>query len=184
MSTSCPACAKAELRPVTLDDGLPAQACPDCQGTLLSLTDYRSWREHHAAPVRAVEGNDAASVVADSTLLLRCPHCKGFMTKFRFSADARNQLDLCDDCDAVWLDRGEWKLVEHLARNGQLAKVFDAPWQKRLRDEQVRRRAEERWRSQLGEDYEKALELRNWLTVHPKGKELLAYLYLSQTEGV
>ena len=83
----------------------------------------------------------------------------------------------------VWFDRGEWSLVEYLARSGQLAKVFDAKWQQRLREEQARRRAEDRWRGQLGEDYERARELRTWIALHPKGKELLAYLYLSQTEG-
>ena len=39
------------------------------------------------------------------------------------------------------------------------------------------------FRSQLGDDFAKAKELRGWLAGHPKGKELLAYLFLSQTEG-
>ncbi|HWT15308.1 MAG TPA: hypothetical protein VN581_05945, partial [Patescibacteria group bacterium] len=46
-----------------------------------------------------------------------------------------------------------------------------------------RRGALARWREQLGEDYAKAKELRGWLAGHAKGKELLAYLFLSQTEG-
>jgi Zn-finger nucleic acid-binding protein len=184
MPTPCPICSKTELNAITLEANLPALACPECRGTLLSLIAYRDWRQSHAAPARAALELGEARSVADSTLLLRCPHCRGFMTKFRFSADAKNQIDWCDDCDAVWLDEGEWGLVEHLARSGQLAKIFDANWQKRLRDEQARRRGEERWKVQLGEDYEKARELRNWLALHPKGKELVAYLYLSQTEGI
>lgn len=184
MPAPCPTCANTELRATTLGNDLAALACPECRGTLLSLTTYRDWRETHSAPARYVDEVGEASSVADSKLLLRCPHCKGFMTKFRFSADAKNQIDWCDNCDAVWLDQGEWGLVENLARSGQLAKVFDDKWQKRLRDEQARRRAEERWRTQLGEDYEKAREIRTWIALHPKGKELVAYLYLSQTEGI
>jgi Zn-finger nucleic acid-binding protein len=185
VTTPCPNCNnKQPLEATTLDARLPALNCPDCHGMLLSLIAYRDWREKNPAPAHAAQDIGEASDVEDSVQLLRCPHCKGFMTKFRFSADAKNQIDLCDRCDVVWLDHGEWSLVEHLARNGQLAKVFDAHWQKRLREEQGRRRAEDRWRIQLGEDYDKARELRTWLALHPKGKELVAYLYLSQTEGI
>lgn len=184
MSTACPSCVKRELEATTLDARLPALNCPECRGTLLSLIAYRDWRETNAAPAHAARDVGEISDVADNIKLLRCPHCDCFMTKFRFSADAKNQIDLCNRCDAVWLDHGEWSLVEHLARSGQLAKVFDSKWQQRLREEQGRRRAEERWRAQLGDDYEKARELRTWLALHPKGKELVAYLYLSQTEGI
>ena len=184
MILNCPNCAaKRALESTTLDARLPALHCPECRGTLLSLIAYREWRETHAAPAQAAQDLGEASDVADSTKLLHCPHCANYMAKFRFSSDTRNQIDLCNYCNVVWLDRGEWSLVEHLARSGQLAKVFDAKWQQRLREEQARRRAEDRWRGQLGEDYERARELRTWIALHPKGKELLAYLYLSQTEG-
>lgn len=170
MSISCPGCDKSELSPTTLEDYLPARICLQCRGTLLSLIAYRDWRNTHALPARAASNIGEASNVADSTKLLRCPHCAGLMTKFRFSADAKNQIDLCDRCDLVWLDHGEWVLVEHLVLSGQLAKVFDANWQKRLREERARRRAEERWRVQFGEDYEKVRELRTWLALHPQGQ--------------
>lgn len=126
MSISCPGCDKSELSPTTLEDYLPARICLQCRGTLLSLIAYRDWRNTHALPARAANNIGEASNVADSTKLLRCPHCAGLMTKFRFSADAKNQIDLCDRCDLVWLDHGEWVLVEHLVLSGQLAKVFDA----------------------------------------------------------
>ena len=183
MSTPCPTCANSTLRDIALDDGLPARECAECRGTLLALIAYRDWRSEHAAPAGTVDDSGEASHVEDNKAMLRCPECKGFMTKFRFSADARNHIDLCDRCDHVWLDHGEWRLVEELARSGQLGKVFDASWQKRLREEQAKRRAEDRWRTQLGEDYERAREVRTWLAGHPKGKELVAYLFLSQTEG-
>lgn len=182
MSASCPACQQSTLEQTTLAHGLPARQCAQCHGTLLSLLAYRDWRSQHAAPTDDSDDPGEAASIADSKLLLHCPECKGFMSKFRFSSEAGNQIDLCDRCDLVWLDRGEWQLVEHLARSGQLAKIFDAHWQQRLRAEAAKRRAEERWHAQLGEDYEKARELRSWLAQHPKGKELIAYLYLSQTE--
>jgi Zn-finger nucleic acid-binding protein len=183
MNLPCPTCSTPELRSIQLADALPAQSCPECRGALLSLIAYRDWRGSHAAPEETQADAGNAEQADDNKAMLRCPQCKGFMTKFRFSADAANHIDLCDRCDLVWLDHGEWRLVEHLARSGQLAKVFDANWQKKLREEQGRRRAEARWREQLGDDFAKAKELRAWLAGHAKGKELLAYLFLSQTEG-
>ncbi|MBK6728404.1 MAG: zf-TFIIB domain-containing protein [Xanthomonadales bacterium] len=183
MSTPCPSCTSSQLHATALADQLPAESCPDCRGAMLSLIHYRDWRDAHAAPEESVTDAGEASHVDDNKAMLRCPRCNGFMTKFRFSADAANHIDHCDRCDLVWLDHGEWRLVEQLARSGQFAKVFDATWQKRLREEQAKRRAELRWREQLGDDYARAKELRGWLAGHPRGKELLAYLFLSQTEG-
>jgi Zn-finger nucleic acid-binding protein len=182
MNLPCPTCASSELRDTFLAAELPAHACPECHGALLSLIAYRDWRGSHELDEGEADAGDA-SHVDDSKTMLRCPACRGFMTKFRFSADAHNHIDLCDRCDFAWLDHGEWRLVEHLARSGQLAKVFDVNWQKKLREQQAKRRAEARWREQFGDDFAKAKELRAWLAGHPKGKELCAYLFLSQTEG-
>ncbi len=184
MNLTCPTCSAHELRDTSLTEALRAGACPECRGALLSLIDYREWRGDHAPPEDSpTDPGEASTEPGDNKSMLRCPQCKGFMTKFRFSADTANHIDHCDRCDLAWLDHGEWRLVERLAREGQLTKVFDAAWQKRLREEQAKLRAETRWREQLGEDFAKAKELRTWLAGHPKGKELLAYLFLSQTEG-
>lgn len=185
MLSNCPSCQESELVASELQQGLPAHTCRSCHGSLLLLQNYRSWRatlegaKVDASPDRA----DQAQATSESQGLLRCPSCRGFMTKYRFSSDTKNQVDLCAQCDAVWLDRGEWILVEHLARAGLLTRVFEAGWQAKLRQEEVRRRAEERWKVQLGDDYERAREIRNWLAGRDKSKELMAYLFLAQTEG-
>jgi Zn-finger nucleic acid-binding protein len=181
----CPSCADKTLEPIRLGESdLPAMGCDSCGGALLSLVSYRDWRDRTGA-----DGSDAAeadatapNVVSDTQSALRCPKCSAFMTKYRFSTEARNQIDLCAHCDEVWLDHGEWELLGRFAGSSQLAAVFTRPWQHRLRSEEARQRAETRWRDTIGEDYEKARELRSWLAGHPKGKELMAYLYLSQTE--
>lgn len=187
MSFECPSCEGSPLRPVRLEPSLPALGCGGCGGALLSLLSWREWRESNPeasrAPARSTaDGAGDSTEVDDSRSTLRCPKCSGFMTKYRFASDARNQIDLCARCDEVWLDDGEWAQLERFALAGQLAHVFTTPWQNRLRNEDAKRRAEERWREQFGDDYPRARELREWLAAHPKGRELLAYLYLSQTE--
>lgn len=181
----CPSCADRALEPIRLGESdLPALGCSACGGALLSLVGYRDWRDRTGAD--AVEAGAApsedAGEVSDTQSALRCPKCSAFMTKYRFSAEARNQIDLCNHCDEVWLDHGEWELLGRFALSKQLATVFTRPWQHRLRSEEARQRAETRWRETLGSDYDRARELRGWLASHPKGKELMAYLYLSQTD--
>lgn len=201
--SACPTCTTHPLVPVQLAGaGLPALGCHGCGGALLSLVSYRDWRDGEgapavasavgpatapvASPVDAPAADAAASpaidAIGDSHNALRCPKCTRLMTKYRFSADTRNQIDLCDHCDEVWLDGGEWELLGSLSLSARLAAIFTQPWQHRLRSEEARRRAEARWRDTLGDDYARAHELRGWLARHPKGRELLAYLYLSQTE--
>ena len=54
MSTPCPSCTNSQLHTTALADQLPAEACPDCRGAILSLIHYRDWRAAHAAPEGAV----------------------------------------------------------------------------------------------------------------------------------
>lgn len=183
MPTPCPTCDRSTLAPIELEPGLPGLGCRDCEGTLLSLVGWRAWRDRTGAPA-AADAAGGTGEIDDSASALRCPKCTRLMTKYRFAADASNQIDLCAHCDEVWLDRGEWELIERFALADKLAHVFTVPWQNRVRSEAAKKRAEDRWRETLGADYERARELRRWLASHDKGRELMAYLYLSQTEGV
>ena len=182
MALNCPVCQTPALQPAKLEDSLPVLACPGCRGTLLSLVSYRHWRERPGSDAAPAAPADAAAPKATLSALC-CPKCARFMTKFRVSADEGNQVDLCTHCDEVWLDRGEWELLERLALAGRLTQVFTQPWQYRLRSEQAQRRAEQRWREQLGADYERAREAREWIAASPHARELLAYLYVPQTGG-
>jgi len=182
MALQCPACRNCELQPTRLEESLPALACENCSGILLSLVAYRHWREQPGSDAAVTASPaDAATPVKDTLSALCCPKCARFMSKFRVSAEEGNQVDLCTHCDEVWLDRGEWELLERLALAGRLTQVFTDPWQHRLRSEQVHRRAEQRWREQLGADYERAREAREWIAASPHARELLAYLYVPLT---
>jgi Zn-finger nucleic acid-binding protein len=189
--SQCPICAASPLGPVRLGGAdLPALGCGACGGALLSLITYRDWRDRSGsdAPTPIANGgpddgaSDGVDEVRDTQGALRCPKCSGLMTKYRFSSEARNHIDLCAHCDEVWLDDGEWELLGRFALSAKLATIFTQPWQYRLRSEEARLRAEARWAETLGDDYARAREIRQWLSGHPKGREMLGYLYLSQTE--
>lgn len=183
MSLSCPVCRNTELTPARLREDLPALGCTRCRGILLSLVVYVDWRDRH--PEVQLNPGSAPAIpaadISDSRHALLCPKCRGLMTKYRLSADARNVLDLCAHCDEVWFDHGEWTQLESLAQSGQLSRVFSDRWQQQVRKSEAAQRAEQRYQEQLGADYEAMRELRDRLRRHPAAKEILAYLYTSQT---
>ena len=175
MASQCPFCKDRPLNPTRIEQNLPALGCEHCGGTLLSLVSYRHWRERQPAHDESTAG-DAPVEVKDTPLALQCPKCEHFMTKFRLSADTRNHVDLCVRCDDVWLDNGEWRLIDRLALAGSLTRVFTQPWQAQVRHVEAERRAEERWAERLGDDYDRAHELQAWLRDHPNARDVLTYL--------
>lgn len=176
MASCCPHCRDRALHPSRIEADLPALSCDGCGGSLLSLVAYRHWRESQPEPSASDDGDDTLDEVKDTSIALCCPKCRHFMTKFRMSADAHNQIDLCVHCDEAWLDRGEWQLLDRLALAGKLTQVFTQPWQNRVRSTEAERRAEQLWSERLGVHYARAQELREWLRSNPQAREILAYV--------
>ncbi len=152
----CPQCApmgnESTLVHAMLAEGLPAYSCGKCLGTLVSLVTYRAWRES-AAGRHALRDFTAAAHeadAADSIAAKNCPKCRSLMSKYRFSAGKSNRLDYCPHCEEIWLDEGEWQLVESLVASGEFTKVFTQAWQFALRGEITEAMHEQRLRELLG----------------------------------
>lgn len=175
----CPRCKTAELQPTMIEENLPAMACSSCNGSLVSLLYYRHWTETQRP---AAEANDAAASAIvdanDSAMAMTCPKCQRIMTKYRLSGNVANRLDVCGRCDEVWLDAGEWELLESLQLNLKVAAVFTDKWQRRIRQENsqdARRRTMVRL---MGEaDTQRVEEFREWLSRHEHKSQIMAYLY-------
>jgi Zn-finger nucleic acid-binding protein len=168
-----------------LAENFAAYSCGDCLGTLVSLVAYRAWRENSgrgqiaatsAAIAEPEPGADAEVEPPDSTDAKKCPKCRALMSKYRISAEKRNRLDYCAHCEEVWLDDGEWQLVESLAITGELAKVFTQAWQYAVRAGISHGMEEQRLRQLLGDNYERVVRFAEWLQLQPAKTEILARL--------
>jgi hypothetical protein len=160
-----------------LEPSLAAYSCGKCLGTLVSLAAYRAWREAAGSgrlPVvpAAVPDSDAA----DSIAAKKCPKCRSLMSKYRISAERTNRLDYCTHCDEVWLDDGEWHLVEGLALSGDFARLFTQAWQNMVQVEVTEAMEGSRLRGMLGNDFARVEEMREWIQTHPRKLEILARL--------
>jgi Zn-finger nucleic acid-binding protein len=161
-----------------LTDDLAAYSCGTCLGTLVSLVAYRAWRErtkrHSSSPVPTAEPDTTPS---DSVGAKKCPKCRSVMLKYRITSGKANRLDYCPHCEEIWLDDGEWELVESLVTAGDFAKVFTQAWQYAVRAKVTSAMEEQRLRELLGADYERVAEFARWLATQPAKQEILARLH-------
>ena len=174
--TWCPQCTDKGLRHAKLAERLAGYGCQECGGVLLSLVAYRIWRESNVSISENVPSVDDSVTVEDSGNAITCSKCSGLMTKYRIAASVANRLDYSPRCDDVWLDNGEWTMVEDLAMSGHLARVFTQPWQNCIQNEIVKIKEEEQLRELLGDDWDFFTNFRNWLNRSPARQRLIAYL--------
>jgi len=171
----CPQCDHSVLVHTLLTDNLAGYSCGKCLGTLVSLVAYRAWREHGArGPIAATPAATPDFEAADSTGAKKCPKCRSLMSKYRISAAKTNRLDYCPHCEEIWLDDGEWQLVEGLVMAGEFTRVFTQTWQYAVRANITGAMEQQRLRDLLGADYERVAQFAAWLEAQPAKQEILA----------
>jgi Zn-finger nucleic acid-binding protein len=167
-----------------LTDGLAGYSCGRCLGTLVSLVAYRAWRER--AGTNALSSAPPAiadAAAADSVGAKKCPKWRSLMSKYRISAGKTNSLDYCPHCEEIWLDDGEWQLVESLVMSGEFTKVFTQAWQYAVRTGLTTIMEEQRLRELLGNDHERVTQFADWLQSQPAKQEILARLAQPKKPG-
>jgi Zn-finger nucleic acid-binding protein len=173
----CPQCDHSVLVHTLLTDNLAGYSCGKCLGTLVSLVAYRAWREHSArGPIAPTPTATPDFDAPDSIGAKKCPKCRSLMSKYRISAQKSNRLDYCPHCEEIWLDEGEWELVEGLVMAGEFTRVFTQAWQYAVRSSMTGAMEEQRLREVLGGDYERVVQFAEWLQSQPAKQEILARL--------
>jgi len=160
-----------------IEQHLPAMGCGTCNGSMVSLLYYRHWAETQK-PARDASVAGPAIETDDTAAAITCPKCGRLMTKYRLSGGVANRVDVCVSCDEVWLDAGEWELLEALQLSLKVSSIFTDTWQRRIRHEN----SEEARRSVLvrlvgDADAKQVEEFREWLAQKKHKPEIMAYLY-------
>ncbi len=174
----CPQCKGYELEPKELEPGLIVGACSKCNGTLVSLMNYRYWADQQGSHALAEPlENDDVSEAEDNAKAQVCPKCAKLMTKFQIGAESSNRLDLCTGCDEAWLDKGEWKLLKQLDLADKLPSIFTDAWQRNIRLARQEKLHKRRYEKLLGtDDFTKLNEFKQWLELHPEREQIKQYL--------
>ncbi len=173
----CPRCSTHDLKPTMIEEYLPAMACGNCDGSLVSLLYYRHWAETQKPPETGAAAMTEVET-DDTTGALRCPKCARIMTKYKVSGSVANRLDVCSSCDEAWLDKGEWELLEALQLSHKMPAIFTDAWQRRIRHELTEETRRGILTRTIGaEDAAKVEEFRTWLAENRHKTDILVYLY-------
>lgn len=171
----CTSCGAGTLNPSYLEGLLPCHTCSNCGGNLLMLSDYLRWLDQNPDAVLAAE---PASKVepSESSKALTCPKTGRLMTKYKISSDSDHRLDLSPSINAIWLDRGEWKLIKEKGLAGRLNAIFTHHWQQEIKSQASADVMAVLYQRRFGDDYKIIKEFREKLHSLETKSEALAYL--------
>ncbi|AKJ43474.1 zf-TFIIB domain-containing protein [Pragia fontium] len=171
----CPKCKTGVLQPTRLDNLIPVHTCNACGGNWLILEDYLRYKGQ--LPESAELPNDVVVESEETKSALLCPVTGSLMLKFRISKDTEHRLDLSPKVNGIWLDKGEWELLNAHGLADKLNAIFTDVWQRQIRESHTQAQFDEMYLSQFGqEDYDKVKDLREWLQQHPQKDRLKAFL--------
>jgi len=174
---NCPVCQSQTLIPIALHQNLPAQECSQCHGIWLASTAYFTWLKQHGANLAERPAPGLPLPPLEDKRAKICPDCGHILRRYKIWPEVDFYLDHCSTCNGVWLDRGEWVILEARNLHDDLNQFFTKTWQQNLHEEETRRRLERHYLDFFGpHDYDRIQEVRAWLQRHPQRSALLAFL--------
>ncbi|MDR2111871.1 MAG: hypothetical protein LBQ62_02025 [Candidatus Accumulibacter sp.] len=177
----CPCAPRAQFEPHDLADGLSARRCPKCQSVVLALKDYLPWIERHYSDRPTAEPAPMPGRETPSKARL-CPSCQRVMARYR-TGDANSfWLDFCPICGIVWLDGGEWELLEQSGLASYLDIILTERWQKNIQSRRTSSFRDDLLRERFGAAFSEILRIRDWLNRQANRHDILAFLSESSSD--
>ncbi|MCR9199236.1 MAG: zf-TFIIB domain-containing protein [Planctomycetaceae bacterium] len=99
----CPTCINIALKEKTLSDRqTKIDICPKCRGGWFDATEL--------SRVLSVAINDLDPPADAEASDRKCPKCEMMLTRFDYP-DTSIEVDMCRGCSGIWLDRGEFSML-------------------------------------------------------------------------
>lgn len=114
----CPHCENVSLDEITVHGGIEVDECPRCKGIWFDKGEIGSYLQFS----KDMPGLDALEAKAEETSRL-CPRCRSRLRERQFVPESAIRIDVCQDCDGVWLDGGELHQIEDLAKDPENRKL-------------------------------------------------------------
>jgi Zn-finger nucleic acid-binding protein len=101
----CPVCGEPFER-ITYE-GVGAMRCTGCGGYLINRNRLKGIQRRKQYPREALERSLEHTTRSNLESKVLCPKCRTPMQKNTHSFGVKLELDVCPDCQSVWLDPGE-----------------------------------------------------------------------------
>lgn len=174
----CPSCLSAPLTPHDIEPALQVLSCQTCKGYWMPSAAYWQWLETKHDIAEAIKEDSSFSVdLRDSRHAMLCPDCGHILIKFKVGHGIDFWLDHCKACYGVWLDQYEWEVLRAQGLHIELHRICTGDWQKQRHASEQQAWFEQTYGEKFGcDDYAEVKKIRQWLNLHPKKSDLLAYL--------
>lgn len=182
MTMKCPVCVVYKLKNTGLEAALSAHQCESCAGIFISGESYQNWQTNQSKPQKFEGAKVSLNPLRSSEKsgLKFCPDCKHVAIKYKVSHDIDFCLDRCGNCGGIWFDGNEWQLIKERGLHNQLNLVLSQDWQCKVRAREQEVALDNMWIERLGrEDYARMKEYIEWLRIHDKQDDLLAFQFSS-----
>jgi Zn-finger nucleic acid-binding protein len=162
-----------------IEPGLCAYTCPESGGVWIPLQSFLDWKEQHGHDVFKMPVGYVPELSDDTKRrALICPESGYLLIRYRVGHGLPFYVDVSPKTGGIWLDRGEWDALKSKELHIELNHIFTAPYQERVRSEEREEVLEGVFRERIGEeDFDKVVELKEWLRNHPKRREIRCYLF-------
>jgi len=171
----CPICDHSKLVEGQLNNGPNAQLCPECEGAWIVALDYRNWQNEVCSKKKP--GPIAKAKFKDVKVAKKCPNDGSVLSRYRVGSELDVWLDQCPLCFGIWFDKGEWKSLADRSLHLELNKYFTEVWQRKIEEEESRKRRQERFEEKWGKGHFKRIrKMHKWLLDHPDRDAIISFL--------
>ena len=174
----CPVCKNYSLAADEPEEGLAAQSCSHCQGRWIASFQYWKWKDASGKSLPEKPADPSGELpVQDNKKAKLCPECGHFLRQYPVGHAMAFGLDRCGNCGGVWFDQNEWETLKSRNLHDDVHKIFSQIWQSQVRNEEYQQAMTAFYLKKFGEaDYQKVLEIKEWIANHPHQAELRAFL--------
>jgi len=165
------------LQPKEIEPGLNAFVCPESGGVWIPLPAYFAWREQQPA-TPGMAAQDYAPAPADDSKrrALICPESGRVLLRYKAGHGLNFHVDRSPATGSVWLDKGEWEALKSKNLHTHIHEIFTASYQREIRSTEYEQSIEDGFKEQIGKDFGRVEEFKNWLVAHPRRRQIFSYL--------
>src|SRR5579864_5568246 len=120
----CPVC-QANLFDATIENR-SVRYCTKCRGLLVSIDKFLPLVEYLRALWHPSGANIEPRDNADADRNLTCPQCYGTMSGHPYGGPGNVNIDTCERCAVIWLDRNELRRIVLAPDHTSLYSSYDS----------------------------------------------------------
>jgi Zn-finger nucleic acid-binding protein len=179
----CPKDRNSEMVEAVLSGGLYVYQCPTTRGNWIPRAEYDAWLSGQwLEPLDLLDLVQRLRMVyfqpsSEDTKAALCPETGHILVRAKVQTPAPFYVERSAQSGGIWLDSGEWEVLESVGLSTHIDDLFSLDWQAAVRAAQLLDRQRQAIIDKLGPTVAlQIFELADVLKDHPNGDFGVAYL--------